>query len=505
MAKALKAPGQNGSATVADLVADLVGRTASTSSADYFAEATRPVARLLGDRAARDLIPHTAEYPNRAPRCLARIAHGLALRGDHDDARRALDDARAAMHIADGEAGALAWCDLARALHAHGDTAEVDTALDAAVACAAREVAHPSQPIPHLARVFRELHRVDRFTALLTGLSAGALSSEVEAEGAAILERAVADGDHATLRSFGPKLMAARGDTVTNEMFEAGARAARAGRADGLLTLMEVFDRGVYTPHVVTELARAAAEGGRGEVARALMDRWYPRDDKNASGAAQVYAALGEPERVRAAIDASDKRRGTAAELAVAAASLGQVDEALGYLALCLTRVDFAGCVVRAVRAVPPEDSTAANDLTTRGLALASRASEATASAEVLAALGLWRGDLATCLEAVATAAAIKGPKGRWARNQGLVQLGQRFADAEVWEAAFAAMKKCTHKGFKGMIASRIANLYARRGDLAGARAAIATIPAGELKGVMALVDALAVLAGEPPPYANTA
>ena len=38
MAKALKAPGQNGSATVADLVADLVGRTASTSTADYFAQ-----------------------------------------------------------------------------------------------------------------------------------------------------------------------------------------------------------------------------------------------------------------------------------------------------------------------------------------------------------------------------------------------------------------------------------------------------------------------------------
>ncbi|MEZ4409299.1 MAG: hypothetical protein R3A52_22940 [Polyangiales bacterium] len=166
MAKALKAPGQNGAGTVEDLVSDLVARRTRIVTVSYFVVATRPVARLLGDRAARDLIPHTAEYPNRVPQCLARIAHGLTLRGDRDAALRALDDARAAMHVADGEAGTLAWCDLARALDARGDTAGVDAALDAAAACASREAVHPWQPAPHLARAFKPTYRVERFTAL---------------------------------------------------------------------------------------------------------------------------------------------------------------------------------------------------------------------------------------------------------------------------------------------------------------------------------------------------
>ncbi|MFO0610051.1 MAG: hypothetical protein U0324_43230 [Polyangiales bacterium] len=174
MAKAPKAPKQNGPSDIETVIARVEALAPAMGDGYWrrhvLTHAVGSVARIAGDARARTLLPWLGGYMPLHAQALANLAAGLACRGARDASRAALAEATALLPDLYGESGTLAWCAAARAQHALGDADACDASLAAAEACARQELSNPTQPWPHLAVARADTGRLDALLAQLRAM-----------------------------------------------------------------------------------------------------------------------------------------------------------------------------------------------------------------------------------------------------------------------------------------------------------------------------------------------
>jgi hypothetical protein len=495
MAKALKAPGQNGPGDVAEVLARL--ESAASAVGDGYwrghvvVSAVGPAGRLLGDARAHALLSFLAEDEGARAQALGALAEGLQRRGDSDDARRALADAEALLRdgSVDGERGTLGWCAVARARHCLGEAAACDAALDAARACAKREKSNPTQPWPHLAMALADTGRADALLAQLRKLPAReSLSFDIEKAARRTIARAVTDGDAETFGQYLVRLQDHNGYVLAMGLREGAAGAVRAGRGEALEAIVGRFAaHPSYGGSTGAEAARQAAYGGdlalALRLARVTRDR-YPHHD---------------PELAYALTDLGDAAAGEAILVSCKNVSGPRpgatVEELVPYL-----------------RTLHARDPAVAREAFVAQEAAAQATAPGIAQALHLAGLGLAQvavGEAAygAALLTQAATVIVNVPKssGGYARGEAVKQIGARAAAAGSWLAALTLARKSTSKYEKQVIARGLAAMYARAGDFPGALAAAALAPNDPLHAAMGLCDVLAEAAGVERPYHNYA
>lgn len=490
MAKAPKAPGHNGPGTTETLFDEFTTRMAALDRSGYWrakvaAAASGPVAQLLGAEAARSLLPELKAATHADTQALGLIAAGLARRGDEDAAREARAEAISNIKHrgVDGELGTLAWCAVARASAALTEDAEVDHALDGAEACARRETSNPTQPWPHWMLALAEHGRHERLAAALAKTPATNISSDIERAAVEGVARAAARCDAGMFERFGETLRAGHGHLLHEGVVRGAEEALREGRGRALFNVLGGFEAaGTYSADAGARVALLAADGGDLALGRELATFAGERAKHPSWVLANVFDALGDA-------DAAERLW----------AQLGLRERwPLGFHEL-----------QRPLRVVRARDSEAARAFAQRYIELA-RGRQGRDVWEALGEVGVAlvkAGEeapgRALLDEAVAGAEAIKQADQGWSRNYTLQTLGARLADAGEWAPSLAALRKCTSKHFKPNIASHLANAYARAGDPAGVVLALSYAPAAELKGLMAVCDALHITAGQAPLFTN--
>jgi len=489
MAKAPRAPGHNGPGTPTTLFDELTVRATALDRSGYWrakvvAAAAGPVAQLLGAEVARSLLPGLQAATHADTQALGLIAAGLARRGDEDAARAARAEAVSNIkyrHI-DGELGTLAWCAVARASAALAEDVEVDRALDGAEDCARRETSNPSQPWPHWMLALSEHGRLERLARALAKTPSTDISFDIERAATEGVAQAVARGDVGTFGRFSEALRASHGHVLHGGVVRGAEAALREGRGRSLFDVLGAFEAGSYDVDAGARLALLAADGGDLALGREFAAFAEGRATHPSSVLANVFEALGDAEaaeRVWAQLAPSDRRPFAFHDLP------------------------------RPLRVVRARDAEAARAFEQRYIELA-RALHGRDVWEALGEVGVAlvkageeAAGRALLDEAVAGAEAIKVADQGWSRNYTLQTLGVRLADAGEWATSLLALRKCTSKHFKPNIASHLANAYARAGDHAGVVLALSYAPATEMKGLMAVCDALHVAAGQAPPFTN--
>ncbi|MFO0606215.1 MAG: hypothetical protein U0324_23780 [Polyangiales bacterium] len=486
MAKPPKAPGANGPGTAATVFDELTSRVEALSGSSHWcstvlAVTAGAVAELLGEAAARSLLPMTLHATHAETRAKGLLAAGLARRGEAGAAAAARAEAVADIgrHDVDGEAGTVAWCAVARASAALGDQDGVARALDEAEACAERDRINPTQPWSHWMLALAEHGRLDRLAAALAARPTFDIAFDIEKAATRGVALATAAGDLAAIGRFREALRGAHPHVLYAGALRGGEDAIRAGRGATLHeTLKWLADTG-HAAAAAARLALVAAEVGDAALARALLGRVAGVEERGSNDVANAYEVLGD-----GAAAAAERARIAGGELRPFA-----FDE-----------------LARPLRVWRARDAAGAQALAAAQEALA-RTLPGRDGWEALADVGLARvaaGDAAGAAlvdEAVAGADALPKTDQGWTRNFALQKIGNSAADGDAWAPSFAALRKCTSKHYKPQVASRLASLYARAGDPAGVRAVLAHVPATELKGLMAGSDALHVLAGREPPW----
>jgi hypothetical protein len=489
MAKAPKAPKQNGPSDIETVIARLES-LAPTVGDGYWRghviiHAVGPIARVAGDARARAFIPFLDGYAPYRAQAFANLSAGLALRGDTSASREALSEAKALLDAVDGEEGTLAWCATARAHHALGDADACDASLAAAEACARRERSNPTQPWPHLA-----LARTDtrRFDALLTQLRAmpqsEQLSFELEKAARDAVARLVAAGDVDTFTRYVDWLEPHNGYLLFRGIAEGVEGALAAGHGEALARVVGRFARhGSYGGDLGAEVARRVAITGDAALARRIAELARDTFPHPSRPLANVFADLGD--------DAESER----IHGLCWGARAPHPDPSL----------DGFAPVYRAVRA---RDAKAALAMFTAHEASAQTAQGVDHAAR-LGGLGLalvaspdegWGAALVTQAATVILAT----PKSvGYTRGEAVKQLGARAADAGLWSPALTLQRKSTSKYEKQTIARPLSRCYARAGDFAGALAVIAMADYDPLHTAMACTDLVTEAACMGRPYSN--
>jgi len=493
MAKALKAPGANGSSDVTDVIARLESGLAAVGDGYWRAhvviESVGPVARFTGEARARALFVHLGDEARFRAQALGTLAEGLRRRGDRDDAGRAVAEAEVLLrsgHI-DGEAGTLGWCAVARAHHGLGNAAACDAALDAARACAKREKSNPTQPWPHLALALADTGRADALLAQLRKLPVReSLSFDIEKAARRTIARAVAEGDTETFGRYLTQLQDHNGYVLATGLQDGAVEALRAGHTETLTA-------------IVTRFAAHPSYGGS---VGALVAR-------QAAWSGDLALALG------LALAVHKRHPHACPELAFALADLGDAAASAQILVACtsapphpVATLDALVSYLRTLHARDPEVARAAFETHEA----AAQTESGLVQAEHLAALGLARvathelayGE-ALLTQAVTVLLAVSKSGGGYARGALVKHLGARAAEAGCAAPALTLLRKSTSKYEKQDIARALAGTYVRAGDFAGALAVTATVPNDPLHAAMALCDLVSEAAGLPRPYATYA
>lgn len=492
MAKAPKAPGSNGPGSATQIIDEFTTRASDPGVSDGYwschvmARALGPIARLSGEAPARALLPRLSLMPTIVPEALGLIAAGLAARGERDGAVTALAEAEALIVSAaiDGEAGTVAWSAIARALHALGDDAGVERALDEAHACARRDRANPTQPWPHLALAFADTGRTERGIALFRSLGENDIAFDTERAAERVIASALAAGDLASLEALHKILAENKLYTFVAGLRQGADAAMRAGHGEVFARVLTLMKGQSYVSGVGAALSLAAAESNAA-LARALAELTRDQEQFHEALLADAFAALGddaEAERILASLPPERRDPRSDAE------TLGRVLRLLRARSVGVFQKHVDACLARASALEPRDACVATGEL---GLALIA-AGDAAQGSPLLDA-------------SVAAADALPKSNQGWGRNHAIEMLGRRLAELGQWSAALAALKKCTAKHAKVQIVSRLANAYARAQDPAGAVMVLGYAPKGTLKGLMSACDALYSLTGAAPPYLNYA
>jgi hypothetical protein len=490
MAKAPKAPKQNGPSDVETVIAR-IECTAPTMGDAYWrghvlVHTVGPIARIAGDARARALLPWLGGYEAAWAQALANLAAGLARRGDTEAARAALSEATPLIERLDGEVGTLAWCAAARARHCLGDADACDAALAAAEACALRERSNPTQPWPHLALARADTGRLD---ALLAQLRALPPTEHISFDLAKAAQRGVAQtvaaGDVEAFAPFAERLGPHNGHILTAGLWDGVAGALAADHGEALARIVAHLARhpAHFTGYAGAEVARRVAIAG--DVPLALRIAGLTRD------------GVAHPTRA----------------LANVFADLGDASESERLHGLC-TDVRGPHPVGSLDSFAPVYRATLARDPAAARALVAAYEAAAQAAQGVDQAVRL--GDLGIALvatgetaygEALLTQAAtviLATPKSvGYTRSDAVKQLGARAADAGCWSPAMTLLRKSTSKYEKQVIARPLARCYARAGDFAGALAVIAMSDFDPLHAAMAWTDLIAEAAGDERPYSN--
>jgi hypothetical protein len=490
MAKAPKAPRQNGTSDVETVIARVESAAPTMGDAYWrghvLIQAVGPIARIAGEARARALLPWLGGYEPAYAQALANLAAGLARRGDAAAARAALAEATPVIERLDGELGTLAWCAAARARHALGDADACDAALAAAEDCARREKANPTQPWPHLALARADTGRLD---ALLAQLRALPPTEHISFDLAKAAQRAVAQtvaaGDIEAFARFADRLGAYNGHVLTAGLWDGVAGALGAGRGDALARIVERIAQGRahYTGDTGAEVARRVAIAGDVPLARRIAELTRDGIPHPSRTLANLFADLG---------DAGESER---LHAQCAGARAPHPD----------TSLDGLAPVYRATLVRDPEAARAM---------LTAHESAAQAAQGVEQALRLGAVGLALVAtgesgwgEALLTQAAtviLATPKSvGYTRGDAVKHLGGRAADAGCWSPAMTLLRKSTSKYEKQVIARPLARCYARAGDFAGALAVIAMGDFDPLHAAMAWTDLIAEAAGDERPYSS--
>ncbi len=491
MAKAPKAPKQNGPSDVETVIARVEAAAPTMGDAYWrghvLVHTVGLVARVAGEARARGLLPWLLGDEPAYAQSLANIAAGLARRGDTEAARAALAEATPRLDALDGEVGTLAWCAAARARHALGDVDACDAALAAAEACARRERSNPTQPWPHLAVARADTGRLD---ALLAQLCALPQTEHISFDLAKAAQRAVAQtvaaGDVETFTRYADRLGAHNGYLVTLGLRDGVAEALRAGRGDALARVMARFGQHPsYGGDAGAEVARRVAITGDAALARRIAELTRDGSAHPSRALANVFADLGDANE-------SERLHGLCA-----GARAPHPDGSL----------DGFAPVYRAVLA---RDPAAARAMLTAH-ETAAQAAQGVDQALRLGGvgLGLVAAGEAGWGEALLTQAAtviLATPKSvGYTRGDGVKLLGGRAADAGCWSPAMTLLRKSTSKYEKQAIARPLAHCYGRAGDFAGALAVIDMGEFDPLHTAMAYTDLIAGAVGDERPYSNYA
>jgi hypothetical protein len=490
MAKAPKAPQQNGPSDVETVIARVESAAPTMGDAYWrghvLIQAVGPIARIAGDARARALLPWLGGYEAAWAQALANLAAGLARRGDTGAARAALADATPLIERLDGELGTLAWCAAARARHGLGDADACDAALAAAEDCARREQSNPTQPWPHLAMARADTGRLD---ALLAQLRALPPTEHISFDLAKAAQRAVtqtvAAGDLEAFAPFADKLGPYNGHILTTGLWDGVAGALAAGHGDALARMVEHIagSRAYFTGDAGAEIARRVAIAGDAALARRIAELTRDGIPHPSRGLANLFADLG---------DGAESER-LHAQCAGARAPHPDVS------------LDGFAPVYRAILA---RDPAAAQAMLTAHEA-AAQAAQGVEQALRLGGLGLAlvatgnRGyGEALVTQAVTVLLATSKSVG-YTRGDTVKHLGGRAADAGCWSPALTLLRKSTSKYERQVIARPLARCYARAGDFAGALAVLAMGDFDALHAAMAWTDLIAEAAGDERPYSN--
>lgn len=491
MAKAPKAPGQNGATTVNQFISyvtPLLGGVGDGYWRGHVASnLVAPIAALAGEEAARPLLEHVEK--RYLAQALARIAEALARNGKADDARRVLAEAVAILERSapDGEDGTFVWHAVACARHALGDADECDLALAKAEACAKRERGNPTQPWPHLCVACARTGRFDTLLRLLQRLpQEESLSFDHELAARIALSSMVERGDVETFARYFEWLEPHNGYVLLHGILEGVEGALRAGNHEALA-------------QIITRLAGLSYYGSAGgaDIVRRIA----------AAGDVALARRCAGILRERGV----DTRR----ELADALADLGEREESERMHARCagertphpMRTFEAFAPVIRAVNARSPEEARAmlvAAESEARGL-------DALTSATELGVVGIgWLAVDKAHAETVLRDAADRAltlPKtfGSYQRGEVPKWLGIHAADAGAWATALLLLRKSSSKFTKSNIAKRLCRCYALAGDLEGAWMILCMMPPDSLHLAMSACDLLCERASMPTPYTNYA
>ena len=493
MAKAPKAPKQNGPSDVETVIARVESVAPTLGDAHWrghmLVHTVGPIARIAGDARARALLPWFGGNEPTYAQALANIAAGLARRGDTGAARAALSEATPRLDALDGEVGTLAWCAAARARYALGDADACDAALAAAEACARRERSNPTQPWPHLAVARADTGRLDALLAQLRALSPSE-SAHPSAELAKAAQRAVAQtvaaGDVEAFTRYADWLGAHSGYLVTMGLRDGLEDALRAGRGDALARITAHFaQHPSYGGDAGAEVARRVAIAGDVPLARRIADLTRDGLAQPTRALANVFADLG---------DAAECER---LHGLCAGARAPHPEASLDGFA-------------PAYRATLARDPAAALAMLT-AYESAAQAAQGVDQALRLGGVGLAlveagnRGYGEALLTQAATVILATPKSVGYTRGDAVIQLGRRAADAGCWSPAMTLLRKSTSKYEKRIIARALARCYARAGDFAGALGVVAMGDADPQHTAMACTDLIAEAAGDERPYSNYA
>lgn len=491
MAKAPKAPGQNGSITVERFISRVTPLVAGTGDGYWrghvASNLVAPVAALAGEAAARALLDHVE--PRYQAQALARIAESLARHGKGDDARRVLAEAESvlASHPRDGEDGTYVWHALACAHDALGDADACDRALAESEACATRERSNPTQPWPHLAVACAVTRRFDALLRLLERHARSAsLAFDDERAARIAVASMVERGDVETFGRYFEWLRPGNGYALSQGV-EAGVEGAlRAGRGEALAQIVSrLAELSYYGPAGGAVIARRIAIAGDVALALRCAETLRDRAPEMHRDLADVFADLG-------ARDESERLH--------ARCSGARIPHPVK------TFERFAP-VVRAVNGRSPDEARA---LLTKAEEEA-RSLDALGAAKDLGVVGVgWLAVDAGRADVVLRDAAERAltlPKTVSAYERGLVPrlLGVWAADADAWAPALMLLRKSSAKGTRSDIARSLARCYARAGDLEGASMVIAMMPHDPLHMAMCACDLLRERASMTRPYSSYA
>lgn len=491
MAKSLKAPGSNGSATVFAIVDALKARAEAQASHAYWRDrivtsALSPVARLLGESVAREILAYVDAEPVNASVGLSHLGRGLGLRGEREAAQKAVAEARAEIQESaiDGEQGTIAWNAVARALHSLGEHEATELALDEAQMAAGRETANPTQPWPHFAIALVQTGRLARLAELLGGMRPNDISFDVENAARAGVARAVAQGDLQAYGALHDVLIEEKTYTLYEGIRRGAADALASGRSRALLDVMARFR--VATTHASdlgAELGLTAAHLGDRALGMEFLNATRAQVEVASPALSRAFETLGDDAAAAAAWERVPVERRAPRAID---ATLGRSLALLLSDRPALAETVIAECIERA-----KSDSEGALKLCTVGLGL----------------IGTTRDAQGRSLleEAVATADAMPKKPSGWQRNSLLKEIAQACADAGQWAPALKGLRCCGGKMDKMRIALHLAHMYADRSDFAGAAMALGSVPATELKGLMNVADVLLRCAGEEPQWRNWA
>lgn len=492
MAKAPKAPGDNGVSTPA-VIFDAFDAQAHAVTDGYWRAqvrlgATVAASKLLGAERVAPWIESVNEYDFWRAEGLAKIAEGRALAGDLAGCDAALAASREALQRpgVDGERGTLAWRALAFALRARGDEPGVDAALAAAVACARRDKVNPSQPWPHLVRAYTMLGRDAELIAHFGRVPGTSLSFEDATAAQAVVSRAVERGDLAGYRKWRAALAAFSAYETHNALRRSALAAVQAGHGEALFAMVSDFaEDASYGDYVAWEVCETLAGEGHLPLARRILQATVARFPRTSERLTTLANDLGT----------SDDLAALRAHFRATEATLPALP---GEPFVRAFRARYAIDPESALRLVAVREAElraqldAANALTGEGLVTLGVA---------LASVGQNPRGLALLDEAVKLCAGLKGRD----KASSLEFVGSMLTDRGFDAQALVVLRKMTSKYHRTELSKRLSLNYVRARDYAGAVAVVGLGEERPLSQAMRLADALAEAAGVTRAFMNFA